>query len=329
MGGARPRTILARSGLIDLRRAVITSGIATMISLGPSVAEAAPGTEPEAISVTYVAADGCPDEAEFFAGLAARAHVRRSEAPAARRFAVVIDADAGGSLRGVLTVTDPDGNASTREVPGATCAEISSALQLVAALAIEERASRAAVPVRVPPAPVRAASAAPARRRPWQVTVGAGVEQYRGATPSAVLGMPVTVELGHPGGVTLRATFARTLRDELPTSAFRWTAGRLDICPFALRFARLQAGPCAGVEVGAVTSRGVGVDMATHDLRPWLAPDASLRVRASAGRFGLELEATLAVPVVRDRYYIAPDTTVHHVGPVTTALGASLTVDLF
>lgn len=116
--------------------------------------------EREPVHVEYVVSDtDCPDQARFVAELTARTskvtvvetgerrrlHVEvvRRESPPAR----------GPRVRGTLTLAG-DGKSASREVLGQSCAEVVSALALVAALAIDPHASTKPAPELAPdPAP--------------------------------------------------------------------------------------------------------------------------------------------------------------------------------
>jgi hypothetical protein len=276
-----------------------------VLAAAPAHAQAA---APEPIALEYTAPGGCPDADAFFAGVRARANAVRA-AHAERLFRVAISAD-----RGTLDIVAGDGT-TTREVTGATCAETASALALVAALAIE---NRVAAPTPVPPAPVAV---------PWTASVGAGFGRYDGIAPSAAYAIPAFVAIGR-GHVWFRLGVAVTERvaAEVPTGSvdFRWTIGRVEACPYVLVWDRFGAAACAGFEAGTLAGRGDQVAMPTSDVRPWLAPDAAARVTVRVGRAAVELEGLIAAPLVRDRFFIAPSTTVHAVPAVTTGVSAGL-----
>lgn len=274
------------------------------------VAGAVRAASAEPVRITYAAPAGCPDEADVVARLADKANARRADRGPARVFAIAIARDDAG-FHGTIAI---DGVA--REVAAGTCEEVVDALVIVAALAVEERAPAVPPPVVIAPAPHRE----PER---WYLVAGAGVARYAGMTPSARLGVPVYVAARH-GHSELRATFDATTRDDLAMASFRWTAGRLEGCPYVATAGAVDVAPCAGVQLGVLEGEGTAIAEAGSDTRPWIAPDAALRIRARAGRAAVELEGTLAVPVVRDRYYIAPANTIHEVPWLAYGLGASL-----
>jgi hypothetical protein len=294
---------------MDLRRSLV-------VAVAAGAARAA-HADPEPIRFSYAAPSDCPSEADVIARLAERAHVQRVEPGGApsRMFAIEIAKDPAG-YRGALSV---DGSA--RDVTAATCDEVVGALVLVAALAVQERAPapRAiAPPAPPPPAPVIAPR--------WRFAAGAGVARYSGMTPSARVGVPVYVD-ARRGASELRATFDATASDDGAIATFRWTAGRIEGCPYALTLGRVDLAPCAGVQVGALSGKGTAVDQAASDTRLWLAPEAVGRVRLHVGPAAAEVEAAAAAPLERDRYYFAPANTVHQVPSVVFEIGASVAIE--
>jgi hypothetical protein len=280
------------------------------------------GAEPETAAIHYTAPAGCPAEAEVLARLGEHAPVTRVEAANVRVFDLAITAvDAG--FRGALSVRELGGAATTREVAAPTCDDVVTALLLVAALAIEDRAAEPiVVPVRGQPA---AARGAPER---WHLAFGAGIARYAGVTPGALVGVPLYISAAH-GRARGRATFDATATDDLGTTSFRWIAGRLDGCPYVWAAGRFEIAPCAGVQVGALTGKGTMIAAAAKDTRPWLAPELIARIGVRAGRARVELEATAAAPLVRDHYYIAPSTTVHEVPPIAYRLAATGAIEFW
>src|SRR5262249_6044736 len=104
-----------------------------VVSAAPSAA-AQVATEP--IRIDFKAHDGCPDEARFTGEVRARTRKARLAFPGepARFFRVLVTRDRGGKSRGKLTIEDPSGALATRDVMGASCAEVVSALALITAL---------------------------------------------------------------------------------------------------------------------------------------------------------------------------------------------------
>jgi hypothetical protein len=138
--------------------------IAAAIAASTLAAPPASAGDTEPIRIVFRAPGGCPDAAEFTGQVQARTAMARLAAPGepARTFTVVIDT-AGRRSHGKLTLDDPHGPGSVREVSAERCAEIVSALALVTALAIDPRASTAPTPA---PRPAPPPAPPPARRAP-------------------------------------------------------------------------------------------------------------------------------------------------------------------
>ena len=316
-----------RGCMPSMARRSIVLVVAALVGItgGPALADAV--IAPEAIRLVYTAPAGCPDDSAFFAGVAARARAVLVDNAAERMFSVSIVPDQAGGFRGTLAVTTTLGTTTTREVSGASCAEAVTALALVAALAIEERLVDR--PVAPAPLVVPAVSRASV---PWHVAAGAGIGRYTGLSPDAVFGVPVFVTAGRGPHVQIRIAFARTERSDVVSAAgttdFRWTAGKLDGCLAFRLVGPVAIAPCVGVEGGVLTGRGTQVAMPSTEVRPWVAPDLAVRVRVHAGRFAVELEGVVAAPLVRDRFLIAPSTTIYQVPAVATGAALSVAVDL-
>jgi hypothetical protein len=275
-----------------------------------AVAHARPAP-PEPIAFEVTAPDECPASDAMFAAIRSRANTVRV-AKAERTFRIAIDRD---GWRGTLDIVEGDGTSTTRDVSGATCAEAVDALVLVAALAIEDRQESVAARPRVQPAPAE----------PWRASAGAGLGRYAGVTPSPAYGASVFAAVAH-GAQRFRigVTATEEVATPMTAAAFRWTIGRAEVCPYTVSWSWLALAPCAGLEAGVLSGRGIDVGMADGGARPWVAPDGLLRLTVQLGRAALELDGIVAAPLVRDRYFIAPGTTVHEVPAVTTGATASI-----
>jgi hypothetical protein len=100
------------------------------------VASAADAQEP--IRLEFHGAPGCPDEQTFVAGVRARtARARFVTDGDARRF--VVRLDGGAHASGSVTVAGPEGAEGTRSLEADTCAQVTDALALMIALAVDAR----------------------------------------------------------------------------------------------------------------------------------------------------------------------------------------------
>ena len=159
------------------RRGAVAVAIGALaIGAAPLGIAAASADEPlEPIVLRYEAEAGCPDAAEFGGEVRGRASRARLADPGerARTFTVRITR-AGRTFRGPLEVRETAGDSSARDVSGASCAEVASALALVTALAIDPQAATAP---RVGSTFGGAASSV--------ATADAGAEAARDASPDA------------------------------------------------------------------------------------------------------------------------------------------------
>jgi hypothetical protein len=133
-------------------RAGLAIAACAALVLAPERASGQVATEP--IRIDFHAHDGCPDEGKFTGEVRARTAKARIAFPAepARFFRVNVTRDRGTTKsRGKLTIEDPGGAVSVREVSGESCGEVVSALALITALAIDPKASTAVEPPPHPP----------------------------------------------------------------------------------------------------------------------------------------------------------------------------------
>jgi hypothetical protein len=288
--------------------------VVAVVCMGWSVA-AAPAP-PERIRLTYDAVASCPDREQLVALIAAHAQVIVVDDPGARGFAVSIVADADG-LRGELSIAG-----AVRDVRGATCDEVVAAIALVAALAIEEQAPK--------PEPRVVTPVVPDPERRWRLAAGGGVGMFTGMAPTARMGAPIFLEAAREHGPQLRLAFDLTTRDDViddaGSTSFRWTAGRIDGCPFVWERGAFELAPCLGLELGVTNARGVDVAMAAASDRPWITPAAILRLGVRFGRATVAAEGSVGAPLVRDRFLIGPDVTVYQVPAIATNLALTLAI---
>ena len=141
------------------------------------------------VRVEFDAPTGCSDAEAFFAGVLARTrHVHRARPGETAVRLTVHVTRVGGRVHGELRVNEAGGEAETRRVDGATCAEVVQVLSLTAALAIDPTASLLgpAVPDKPPvaPSPVRGPPSAAAAPPPGRAAPAASAAPV-GAPPSA------------------------------------------------------------------------------------------------------------------------------------------------
>jgi len=293
------------------------------------------------LQLSYSAPATCPDAAAYRAQVAARTprgRPARGGEPAIALTVVVQDVPGGNT--GTLELLTPDGAISMREVSAADCAQVVAALALVTALAIDPNASTAAVPVppaasaqlpRPPTAPAPAPPAKDQSRDRWHFGLGLLVEALGGVAPE-VLFFPrpfvqVTRELDASFGYALRLSGARAhgeVTHQGGSADFALLAGRLEGCP--LRFSptpRLALSACVPLDAGRLEAAGSGFTPSQRVARPWLSAGALARVEWQlVDVLVLEAAGELFFPIVRDRFFVGDDATLHRVPGL--AAGATL-----
>lgn len=294
------------------------------------------------VSVDYAGGPDCPDALVFGEQLRTRARVQFvSPTEGVTAFSVKLT-QSGAQTVGRLVVRDRKGEQSERKVTGDTCAEVVSGLALVAALSLDPSAREQAAPVSPPEpttkppegatprdAPTPKADVAPS---PWSVSIGAGGMAVSDVSSSLLFAVApflgVTRRVGGPWAVALELRFSRGSVASVE-AATTWTAGGLDLCPFLLWPSRVRLQACARAQAGTLDVIGVNVTPSRGVSRPWL----SVGPAASASFYLVErlfarLEGALDVPLVRDRFYFEPETTVFQAPAVgwtaTLALGGTI-----
>jgi hypothetical protein len=292
--------------------------------------------------VQYAAPAACPTRAAFVAQILARTPIARLTRgdESAQSVAVSIEKRRARWI-GTLSLQAPGGETARRRVTASSCAEVASALALVAALAVDPGASTAPLPPSKPPAPPpkpppplkppapkprpkpRSPPApppvAPAPRRveePARWRFGAGVAT--GLVGSVAPG--VAPELQVMAGVE-RATHGawapalflsvaaagRTASTPPSSTAFTWLAARLEACPVSWRALRdLGVRPCLGFDAGVLrgdTQKNAALAPNAAQNQLWLSGDGMLAIAWRAASF-LELRGAggVLVPLRPDTF---------------------------
>jgi hypothetical protein len=241
---------------------------------------------------------------------------------------------------GQLTLVEPSGETSTREISGESCAQVVDALVLILQLAFDPDASmrsRAApVPVSLAPAPLPApvdavASVGPGMR--WRLSAAAHAGAT-GAVPSGIqFSLPLFVELGREQPVALRRWtpsvrlgfergFGASAQVPAGGAEFTWTTGRVDGCAALSAAPAFAFGQCLGFDAGDL--QGVGKIAHPRDAsRMWLAVEGLARGRLKVGSpLFLEVEAGAVVPLLRYTFVFDPGTYIYAV-PAIGAKGSA------
>jgi hypothetical protein len=245
-----------------------------------------------------------------------------------------VDERDDGRFWATLKLSTPSGT-GTREVDARTCDELTDGVAIVISLAIDtwlEELERAPQPEPEPqpeaePQPKPQPKPPVAMAPPPLAPTGGGFVRLRtglsyGALPRVGAGLGAAIgvrdrhwRLGLTGDYWLRR---RARLDDDPNAGVNvslWTLGvRAGGVP---DYRRLEFPVEGGVELGAVTGRGVGLETQTAARRLWVAGVGSAGIAFLPMDWlavGFTLEA--AVPFVRPGFSVEPVGTVHEVGPV-------------
>lgn len=300
-----------------------------LLALGAAVLGAA--EPPTRIRVDYTAPEGCPDARAFSALVLERSPLIAAARPGelARLFDVRIDRAADGYL-GRVTLTDESGARRQREVPGATCGDVASALSLVVALAVDPDLPLGASPASSPtPAPLTSAPAqdtSPGRpHAPDPVTAsaapsgppaalparyltrwGGALGAVWGVAPGARPAPALWLDTEREGGLALRLALTGTLSSEITAEAgvarAYWLALRADACPLGMPLGATRWLACAYVQAGVLHL--ARVDAAEQATRGWVAPGVLLRGVWQLQGLRLELAGGPGFPLLRQRYLL-------------------------
>ncbi len=313
------------------------------------ISSAKPTEEP--IHLAFESLPPCPDQLAFEHAVRRRTQSWTSAAKddAHRAFSVSLSGN-GESWTGRLQVESAGQAASTRTVSGNSCEEVAEAMALVVAVAIDPRATLSPTepetqtvpteePVREAPRDAivelkpraevaKEAPVVPAASTRWRVGLGAQLALQRGQAPGVLWTLPPFLELQLDGpdapDPVFRLSVGRGADEEDVSQAaarFTWTFARAETCA-AWDAGDLRLVPCAMAEGGALRGAGRGVDSPRAETRPWFVLGMLGRTQwLLTPGFFVEAQGSVGAPLVRDRFYLEPNATVHHV-PVVTWGGA-------
>jgi hypothetical protein len=293
--------------------------------------------DPESVHIEYGGASGCPDAAAFLRSLQARTTRFRLSTPddQARRFLVRVTV-VGSSFAGRLEIRSPDGGTAIRSVDGATCDEVSNALALMTALAIDPKAltgsPKAAVKSSGDPTQKAADQAgsqrlpsvattvvapppSPNASQPWRWSAGVLGHMTFGVSPSLGYGGELFVEAEAPvssklGPAARVGIFLNQSDVETSTGAaarFQWALATVEGCPvrLALLGQRFSVHPCLALRLGALHGEGRRISQPKQTVRFWADGGPVIRLRlAVTARLILEVQGALLVPLYRPTFEI-------------------------
>ncbi len=278
---------------------------------------------------------------------------------------VTTDADAfvrlvvrreGDWLLGELTVEEGAGR-TERSVSASTCEAVITAFAVMLVVALDPHAERR--PPRPPasaqeqaaaPAPPQEQAAAPARPPPATPAparlppsddaapaiglnggVGLTLQGYEGVVleRSAMLELNIETVL-HP---RVRAALARSEHVAAAAPSDRvdlvWTTGRASLCGAPGWLHRHQVSLCASTSIGALDATVARPGGPERRLL-WISAGPTAVLDIDLGwRLGLEIEAGLSIPALRDRFFFEPGRLLYEAPPVSPFIGMTFVSRFF
>lgn len=324
--------------------------VALALGAASGLARADGGQAAELTVLEVQSAPGCPAPTEVEAEIRWRAPAARIGPDAPRRLRIEL-ARAPRGFVATMTFEDHGAAASPRQVRAPSCADVASAVALIAALTLDPDATtapRALAPPPLPvgptlelpsltpppppaarpgPAAVVAAASSRPRRRGLEVGVAGEARLAVGATPAWLLlgGIAVGVrprDRRWSGSLGVAAGSVAASTDGVRTE-HALMLGRAAGCAGVARMVEVRG--CALADLGWHRVAASDVPRATTAHRLWLAVGAraELRYPARGGWYAL-LGAELVAPLTRDRFVITPATTVHQAPALVPGLGLGL-----
>lgn len=275
------------------------------------------------IAVEYRPAKACPEAEQFTRQLQARQpRVRQVTSAEAKILFRIHFTGTGDGMLGHFEMRGSDGSLTERDIPQADCAEIVTAMALIAAVLVEPSVAASS---RVPATPV----IAPPQTRQGSLATGRDLHRigYRAGVggilegavvPALAAGLSIEVgvrwethRLFSPSlsGALLRAFATHVDSSSRGTARFEWTAFRLIAAP--LRWpveGPVALRPAAFFDVGSFEASGEQTKNAGTTSITWSDLGVLMRLEMTPlERLSLLLDAGIVIPLRHDRFYFAPD----------------------
>jgi hypothetical protein len=321
-------------------RGALGGAAAIAVLLAPASARA----EVEPVALRYETSGACPSEAEFLSEVRTYA-TRWSRVPegtsAARTIHVRVSAGPSETV-GRLAVSNPSGVISERDIVGPSCTEVSQALAVMVAVAIDPRAGGAgeakerAPQESLPTAAPEAERSAPTSGRVAHPERPEGAEDtprpsegprtsfdLRAETSSAVMrgalpGVGASMKLEPPDssgprwlrewkpsiGIGIRQSFPKERALRGGSVDFLWTAGHLRLCPFRIAIGSVvEVSPCGEMNVGRLHASASGFAEARGVSTFWLDVGGSVWAAVNVSkRVFLSSTVLMTVPLARQPF---------------------------
>jgi hypothetical protein len=350
--------------VVSLRRVLRAPALLALLSMAsPALADDAN----ETVQLEYHAPDECATEPTFLDVVRAHTrHVTFAASGAHRTFEVSIVHERGG-FAGSLTSKTHAGGRTRRSFHGQTCDEMTAALALLVALAVDPKAALSPRPPPLPPpapppplpmpaplppstpvAPPAHAVARPPTRHGMRWEPDAGIEAVMatGVAPVVMTGVGLFgggaaardgwFSPSVRGGVVVAATGVTGAADS--QAEFLWITGEVEACSSRWNVKAFSLWPCLHGEAGAVRGEGTAIAIRQTTTVPWLALGGLARLRWAPGAdkrpphkvvfFG-ELAVAASAPLAHPTFvFETPRIVVHQPPPALANLAVAAGVTI-
>lgn len=287
----------------------------------------------------------CAASTPLFERVVARTDRIRRVTTEADAFVRVVVRREGDWLLGELTVEEGAGR-TERSVSASTCEAVITAFAVMLVVALDPHAERR--PPRLPAAP----QAPPAVQAPRPTTpppttapprtgvepaiglrggVGLSLQGYEGVVleRSAMLELRIGTVLSP----RVRAAIARSAHVGVPTPSDRvdlvWTTGRASLCGAPGWLHRHHISLCASTSVGALDATVARPGGPERSLL-WVTAGPMAVLDIELGwRLGLQIEAGLSIPALRDRFFFEPGRPLYEAPLASPFIGMTLVSHFF
>lgn len=295
--------------------------------------------------LTYDADSSCPDREAFVKLVEGQAPSLALEPWEANPTTIVVRLSVGSDeSTGRLEIRRPPERPYVREIHGSTCAEVSTAVAFVTALALKgQRDEALPEPPRAPAAPAPQPEEPPAPRSSlfdnWALGVSGELGSRAGLAPLASPIEQIGVELRSRERAILSPIFRLALLraepvtriDRFGTTRFTWLAARAAACP--VRFSPIAIAavlPCAGIDAGSIDTSGTPATSAGTPgtvSSVWIDVFAAVRLDLQLlGPVFATAQGELAFPATQYRFAFDPSTPVYDIPSIGGGVSAGLLV---
>ncbi len=258
---------------------------------------------------------GCPSQAELEEELRSRIPARWLRGAEARRFEVRIQHEAEGGFAGRLLVHAPGRAPQAREIRAATCTEVSTAIAVFIAIALdptteEDAASSAPAPAS-PAGPRKPAAIPPLRIAMPAWSWSSGFELMHLRMPAAAWGGRVYGELARASAPrkvvpALRISWGwsdfSVLAPRAGETKFRSRTARIEGCA-RFPFAPFVIAPCAALDLGVLDGTTPELPRVGQASTRWTSAAALVRAGwALVPWLSVDVHAGLLVPLDRTAF---------------------------